>query len=152
MSELAKHPKHLARAVVLDGLRNDTPLFVAMQYLGLIEQTDLEDMFADDLAHDVALVPSPDHRRDLPHVVVPRKLVEVPTSHVQISVFRPNPDGTISYHGPRTSEERSAFSKWMEDEIPWSPEVFGWSADDPLSGVADRELNVKTPKKTEEGS
>jgi hypothetical protein len=90
-------PRDMARSVVLDGLRRDTPLFVALQYLGLVDS-------------------------DALHAAFPGELVEpAPESAAHADRFVM----VSAEHEPSYLERqltRSAFARWMEGEGPWDPE------------------------------
>jgi hypothetical protein len=105
-------PKDLAKAVALEGLRNDTAVFTAIQYLGLdfSNPNMLQETFGDALRPEVMEiveeVPSPvlyqpPVRRERTIRVMERPLIR--------SSAKPPPAMT---------EDRKFFIDWMEKRIP----------------------------------
>lgn len=124
-------PAELARDVVREALKDDLALFVALQYLGIVDGSQIRKQFALDL-----IEPTQEPVVDAPRRVYPEDRPRpIPTrvTAMKGSPFAVNPDGTVSYQGKRQSEARTLFSQWMENEIPWDPSVFGWDEDNPLS-------------------
>jgi hypothetical protein len=108
-------PRELAKAVVLEALRADTPAFVAMQYLGLIDQASVEEMFGDALRPEVVTVEAPPGVSRMarppwppptPAHATPRRIRVMERPLIQ---RRPPPAMT---------PERQLFIDWMEKRIP----------------------------------
>ena len=132
----------LARAVVLDGLREDAALFIAMQYLGMIDGAALKKQFAEDLNPDPPRVENVVQTPYFDQDGQKREMYVAGSRPIQTmkgSPFQTNPDGTVSYVGKK-SQSRSLFAAWMEKEVKWSPAVFGWEEDHPLADAARREI------------
>lgn len=130
----------MAKAVVLDGLREDAALFVALQYLGMIDGKALRKHFADELNPEPPMV-----ERDVLTVCVEGNRVEevpvrwnTPIQTMKGSPFQTNPNGTVSYVGKK-SQSRSLFAAWMEKEIAWTPAVFGWEEGSPEAELMRKE-------------
>lgn len=115
-------PREMAKAVVLEGLQHDTPLFVAMQYVGLIDQRDLEQLFGDALRPEVVEVAVPQE------VVWPVADNDVGPPPMRGTVRRirvmerPLVPPTIAQRerraAPPMTEKRRLFIDWMERRIP----------------------------------
>jgi hypothetical protein len=106
-------PRELAKAVVLEALRADTPAFVAMQYLGLIDQGQVEQLFGDALRPEsVAVeVPVTFFERNPPDFTIdpPRPMRRIRVMERPLIQRRPPP--------PMTAQ-RQLFIDWMEKRIP----------------------------------
>jgi hypothetical protein len=110
-------PKELAKAVALEGLRNDTAVFTAIQYLGLdfSNPNMLQETFGDALRPEAITIESP----EVAYVVKsdPPRSVRLPAQHT-IRVMQQPLIRSSAKPPPAMTEDRKFFIDWMEKRIP----------------------------------
>jgi hypothetical protein len=123
-------PKELAKAVALEGLRNDTAVYTAIQYLGLdfSNPNMLQETFGDALRPEVIHVHTPDipvTGRDYAAMALDPSAPLGPASNPgsgrwvrPIRVMERPLIRSSAKPPPAMTEDRKFFIDWMEKRIP----------------------------------